>query len=262
MVSGARHAATLEAVAGILAGARDVLVLTGAGVSADSGLPTYRGIGGLYDGMVTESGREIEDVLSGATFRREPALTWRYVREIEAACRGARFNRAHEVLAEMSRRYERLVILTQNVDGFHQDAGAEDVVDIHGDLRTLICTRRRCTWTARVDDYRGLQQPVPRCPECGGVVRPDVVLFGEMLPLRKVERMDRELSRGFDAVLSIGTTSAFPYIAGPVAAAARARVPTVEINPGDSEVSHLVTHRLRLGAAEALDGLWRAITSR
>jgi len=96
----------------------------------------------------------------------------------------------------------------------------------------------------------------PRCPKCDALVRPRVVLFGEMLPGAALDALDREMQRGFDAVLSVGTTSAFPYIAGPVYEARRNGVPTIEINPGESEVSSLVAHRLRHRAAVAMRDIW------
>ena len=245
----------LAQVADLVARARDVLVITGAGMSADSGLPTYRGVGGLYRDTATAEGVPIELALSGQMLELRPDLTWRYVRQIEECCRGAGFHRGHAVLAEMEEATDRLVVLTQNVDGFHQAAGSGQVIDLHGDVHELRCTGERCGWRERVADYAELE-PVPTCPTCGAIVRPGVVLFGEMLPEHKVARLQRELTRGFDLVLSIGTTSVFPYIAAPVVRAARAGVPTVEINPGETEVSHLVQHRLQMGAQDALETLW------
>jgi NAD-dependent deacetylase len=102
-----------------------------------------------------------------------------------------------------------------------------------------------------VGDYAALTIP-PRCGPCGGLVRPRVVLFGEMLPERELQRLIEELTLGFDLVFTVGTTSVFPYIAEPVVRARRQGVPTVEINPGESMVSAIVSHRLRMGAAEAL----------
>ena len=102
--------------------AKDVFVVTGAGISADSGLPTYRGFGGLYDGKDTEDGMPIEEALSGTMFRNRPEITWRYLSQIEQTTRGATFNRAHSVLAEMEKdtdRFDQFWVLTQNIDGFH-----------------------------------------------------------------------------------------------------------------------------------------------
>lgn len=248
-----RYSADIDRVVELLRSSRSVLAITGAGISADSGLPTYRGIGGLYNVNETEEGRPIEELLSGATLRRTPALTWKYLSQVERACRGAQPNRAHHVLVEMESHFERMWVLTQNVDGFHRQAGSRNLIDIHGDLHDLTCTR--CAHQQRVTDYAHLEFP-PRCPQCPALLRPDVVLFGEMLPQEKVVQLYQELDIGFDLVLSIGTTSVFPYIAEPVRLACRQGLPSVEINPGHSSVSHSVTIRLPLRAAVALDAIW------
>ena len=144
-------------------------------------------------------------------------------------------------------------ILTQNVDGLHRRAGSRQVIDIHGDLHVLACTR--CDYREDVEDFAHLDVP-PTCPRCGAVVRPDVVLFGEELPVEKLALLRREMGRGFDLVFSIGTSSIFPYIAEPVLWARRAGVPTVEINPGRSAVSDVVDLKVAAGAALALGTLW------
>lgn len=246
--------ASIERVVEMLAASRSILLVTGAGISADSGLPTYRGIGGLYNVDATEDGPPIERALSGEIMLERPELTWKYLAQIVRACRGARHNRAHEVVAEMEAHFDRVWTLTQNVDGFHRAAGAKNVIDIHGDLHDLRCTR--CSFRQRLDDYHELPLP-PRCARCDGILRPNVVLFGEMLPERKVQTLFRELRRGFDMVFTIGTTSVFPYIAEPVRIAAETGRPTVEINPDVSEVSHLVDVKLAMRAAPALDAIWQ-----
>jgi NAD-dependent deacetylase len=99
----------------------------------------------------------------------------------------------------------------------------------------------------------------PRCPKCGGLLRPDVVLFGETLPTEKVEQLYEELDAGFDVVFSIGTTSVFPYIMQPVLLAGQLGWTTVEINPAESRVSHMVDFRLPVGAGEALEAIWEQL---
>lgn len=245
------HAILLDAVADLCRAARRILFVTGAGISADSGLPTYRGIGGLYDGNTTDEGYAIEDALSGDMFHARPEITWKYLAQIEANCRDAKPNAAHAAIAWLAERAE-VTVLTQNIDGLHRAAGTRDPIEIHGTLHRLRCTR--CDWHGEVADYAGLRIP-PACPDCGGLVRPEVVLFGEALPPLAVQRLVRALEEGFDLVFTIGTTSVFPYIAAPVAEALRSGVPTVEINPGESQVSDYVDYRLRLGAAEALAGI-------
>jgi NAD-dependent deacetylase len=235
-----------------------LLFVTGAGLSADSGLPTYRGIGGLYEGgLKTTHGHAIEDVLSGAMLRSRPEITWTYLREIARSSHGATFNRGHEVIAAMGGHFADVWVLTQNVDGFHRAAGSRQVIDIHGDLHRLICTRPRCAWSANAEpaDYVGMEIP-PHCPECGAVIRPDVVLFGEALPMEKYGRFRRRLAEGFDAVFSVGTSGLFPYIEAPVRLAKAAGTPTVEINPGRTDLSGDVDLKITARAAEALDAIW------
>ena len=246
----------LDKAADLLRPSSRVLFITGAGISADSGLPTYRGIGGLYNEIETEDGVAIEEALSGQMLQRQPELTWKYIHQIEGACRGAQPNRAHEVLAELEERLEHVCVLTQNVDGFHRQAGSRNIIDIHGDIHDLLCVA--CDHRQTVPDYTDVEA-VPSCPRCGAAVRPNVVLFGELLPTDKVGHLQRELEGGFDAVFTIGTSSGFPYIAGPVLSARRAGIPTVEINPGETEVSPLVDIKLSTGAAAAFEALWQRL---
>jgi NAD-dependent deacetylase len=245
-MSGIDHT-QIERIATQLAKASSALFITGAGVSADSGLPTYRGVGGLYNRDLTDEGIPIEEALSGRMLNVRPEVCWKYIYEVEAACRGAKFNRAHEVIAELESRMERVVVLTQNVDGFHHTAGSTNVIDIHGDVHVLLCTR--CDYRERVADYSNIKVP-PSCPSCGSLVRPDVVLFGEMLDLAKVARLESEIARGFDIVLSVGTSSLFPYIAAPVVQAKADGAVTIEVNPGATVVSTIVDEHVEAGAAE------------
>ena len=235
---------------------RSILFITGAGLSADSNLPTYRGIGGLYNDIETEDGILIEDVLSGSMIKRKPELTWKYMAQIEAACRGSGFNRGHEVIALFEKRFERVWVLTQNVDGFHRRAGSKNVIDIHGDIHVLIC--KSCGYTKNLKNYEGLDIP-PHCPDCGNVLRPDVVLFGEMLPEDKTSLLQRVLWEGFQIVFSVGTSSLFPYIVQPVTEAKMWGVPTVEINPGITEISRMVDYKIAGRAAETLDAIWKRL---
>lgn len=242
----------MDQVAALCAQAGRLLFVTGAGISADSGLPTYRGIGGLYEQDLTDEGLAIEEALSGPVFSRRPDITWKYLAQIEANCRGAGPNAAHFAIAELERRHPGSMVFTQNVDGLHRIAGSRNLVEIHGSLHRLRCTE--CGRGREVADYAGLDLP-PACPACGGLLRPDVVLFGEELPMAGIDRLEQALASGFDLVFSIGTTSVFPYVAGPVLWARHIGIPTVEINPGHSEVSDLVDFRLRMGAAKAMTAL-------
>lgn len=229
-----------------------VLFITGAGMSADSGLPTYRGVGGLYARGTTEEGIAIEEALSGSMMQRDPGLCWKYIMQVESASRGAKPNAGHCAIVTMAERFESLVVLTQNVDGLHREAGSQVVIDIHGDVRQLLCTQ--CGQRQTVANYAGLSCP-PQCASCSGLVRPDVVLFGEVLPAEKVAALQAEVERGFDAVFSIGTTSVFPYIAAPVYAGRRRGALTVEVNPAVTGVSDVVDEKIDAGASETLAAL-------
>jgi len=244
---------SIDSIVEILRNSQHILFITGAGLSADSGLPTYRGIGGLYNHQTTDEGIPIEETLSGQMMASRPEITWKYLARIIQSCLGAKCNRGHEVIAEMEKHFERVWVLTQNVDGFHRDAGSQNVIDIHGDIHDLRCTS--CNFHRRLEEFTTLPIP-PRCPECGQVVRPDVVLFGEMLPMEKLELLEGELQEGFSIIFSVGTTSVFPYIAAPIWQAQYTDTTTVEINPGESEVSPIVDYQLTASAAPTLDTIW------
>ena len=243
----------LRQIVDILQSCKSILFVTGAGISADSGLPTYRGIGGLYNNKTTDEGWPIEQALSGQMLSDRPDICWKYIYQIEENCRKAKHNRAHEVIAEMEKHFERLWVLTQNIDGFHHSAGSKNIIDIHGDVHKLICTN--CSFKKTVEDYSGIQIP-PYCPNCGKLVRPQVVLFGEFLPMDKCQILRQQLDKGFDIVFSVGTTSIFPYIAEPVIEAKRFGKYTVEINPARTEVTHFIDYKIAAGAAETLEKLW------
>ena len=223
-----------------LQGARRFLFITGAGLSAESGLPTYRGTGGLYERSQEEAGMPAEEALSGIVFEQQPAVTWAHIGRIEAACRGAEPNLAHRIIAALESQFE-VVVFTQNIDGLHRAAGSSTIIDIHGDCHQLLCTG--CSFRESRTDYVGMPIP-PHCPMCGAVMRPDVVLFGERLPMRKLEHLFRELERGFDASFSVGTSSLFPYVIEPMADAARKGSLTIEVNPDRTPVSSIVEERL------------------
>src|SRR4051794_22033361 len=142
--------------------ARRILFITGAGLSADSGMPTYRGRDGLYRAQnATAHGVSIEEALSGPMLAARPEVTWNYLLELEKATRGAVPNRGHRVIAEMDGYFDEVWTITQNVDGLPRRAGSSHVIDIHGDLRHLGCMR--CDYGVTVQDYAGLSLP-PRCP--------------------------------------------------------------------------------------------------
>jgi NAD-dependent deacetylase len=234
---------------------RSVGVVTGAGISAESGIPTYRGAGGLYDDP--EEGERTVEALSGSTLAADPDRTWRAIASLARAARGARPNAAHEALVAIERKLTRFVLLTQNVDGLHRLAGSRNVIDIHGDTFATRCML--CDAPGRLDDLTGLES-APACRACPGILRPDVVLFGELLPLAKVRRIQEEFHRDPpDLVMAIGTSALFPYIVEPVVAARASGRLTLEINPEPTVLSPIVDVALRGRASELLPELSQLI---
>jgi len=244
--------ASLDAIAELLRTARSALFITGAGISADSGLPTYRGVGGLYNDEATAEGLRIEEALSGQVFSIRPDITWKYLIQIEENCRGALPNAAHRAIACLESQLDRVMVFTQNVDGLHRQAGSQEIIEIHGNLQELKCTS--CDHEELSPDFAGREVP-PLCPACGAVLRPKVVLFGEALPEQELDKFIDALQDGFDIVFSIGTSSVFPYITQPVVFAAGSGIPTVEINPAETQLSDIVDYYLPLGAAEAMTAI-------
>lgn len=246
--------ALVRQTAAALRHARRILVITGAGLSADSGLPTYRGVGGLYNGK-TDDGLPIETALSGPMLRRDPALCWKYIAQLGNACLGGQPNAAHYAIAELQRRKSECWVLTQNVDGYHRAAGSppERLIEIHGQLAPLFC--QSCgAEDPQLSEH--LQRPMPPlCALCHGVLRPSVVLFGEMLPERALNVLDEEMANGFDAVLSIGTTASFPYIHEPMLRTRVAGGFTAEINPSPTDHSMHMDAFLRCRALDVMEDL-------
>ena len=246
-----KHLEKIDALLADLKKAKRVLVITGAGISADSGLPTYRGVAGLYNEGLTEEGLRIEDCLSGAVFQKYPEITWKYLWQIAENCRKAKPNRAHEIISAWQNRFERLLVFTQNIDDLHRRAGSKDLIEVHGNFKTLHCTR--CAWASPLDLNELSQDKLPpKCPQCGAVARVPVVLFGEMLPEDAICNFSKAWEEGFDMVFVIGTTCSFPYIAQPVLMAAQSGLPTVEINPEKTSVSQAVRYHLPMTASDAL----------
>jgi NAD-dependent deacetylase len=178
-----------------------VVVLTGAGVSVASGLRPYRGPGGLWTEV------EASGVADAAALRDRPAEVWRFFAAARQAVLAARPNAAHLALARLEQgvtgRGGRFTLITQNVDGLHQRAGSQAVLEIHGTLARSRCTRVECTQPAFADER--VDESCPPCPRCGQPLRPDVVLFGEPLPV-EAEHLAKRALRDCDFFLAVGTS--------------------------------------------------------
>lgn len=230
-----------------LRGPGPVVALTGAGVSAESGLATFRGPGGLWEG------RDPMELATPEAFREDPLTVWRFYDWRRRQAAAAAPNPAHRALAALERSREGFSLVTQNVDGLHERAGSRAVVRLHGSLWRLRCTAEG----TEADDLReDLGELPPRC-SCGALLRPGVVWFGETLPpdaLRDAERAAREAS----LMLVAGTSSlVYPAAALPaVARAAGARI--VEINPENTPLSSQADERIAGPAGRVLPELLAA----
>lgn len=248
---------SIPQIAELLRADPSVLFITGAGISAESGVPTYRGVTGLYNEPDAELGLPIEELLSGRMFEARPELTWRYLRQIGEATGRAQPNRAHRVIAALEKRLSRVWVLTQNVDDLHQRAGTEKLIPIHGTARDILCTE--CDWSKTVSSYDELGEELPRCPRCSAVLRPDVVLFGESLPHRAVAEYARQIQHNpFEVVFSVGTSHVFPYIDQPVVRAYVEGRTTILVNP-ESVLGPFFHHHLSSGAVPAMGDLAEAL---
>jgi NAD-dependent deacetylase len=179
-----------------LRGARHIAVLTGAGVSAESGIPTFRdaqtGLWAKYDP---------QDLATPQAFRRDPRLVWEWYAWRRELVSHAAPNPAHLALAEIERRVPLLTLITQNVDGLHQQAGSRNVIELHGNISRTTCFEEHVL----VESWEESGDVPPRCPRCGGPLRPDVVWFGELLPEGALAAA-REAAMSCDLFFSIGTS--------------------------------------------------------
>ena len=212
-----------EAVAAILEQKpRTVVVMTGAGVSAESGIPTFRGPQGLWRNFRAES------LATPEAFTRDPYLVWEWYEWRRGLVRAARPNAAHEALA----RLDDAVVVTQNVDGLHARAGSRNVIELHGSLFRVRCVREENV----LDATEPFEQIPPHC-QCGALLRPDVVWFGELLPPGLFERAASLVAKS-DLLLVIGTSGVVYPAAGLVALHAGL---SIEINPQSSGVTSACT---------------------
>lgn len=234
----------LEALARSVRHARRICVLTGSGISAESGVPTFRD---AQTGLWAQY--EPTDLATPEAFARDPDTVWQWYQWRRQLIREVTPNAGHQALAELARRHGGLSLVTQNVDGLHQQAGHPDVIEFHGNIHQNICHRDGRTVT--VNDT-GTSPPA--CPECDSPVRPGVVWFGESIPPRALERAT-EAARRADLFLAVGT-SATVYPAAGLADLARAQGATVaEINPDATPMSAGADLVLRRPSGEALPEL-------
>jgi NAD-dependent deacetylase len=238
---------TLADVRARLRAARRVFVLTGAGVSAESGVPTFRGGG---DAAVWK-GMPFYEISSAGMAERDLPEVWAWFDYRLGILKDLKPNPAHATLARWQDRFDHFSLATQNVDGLHRTAGSRDVLELHGNVWTARCAT--CDARADVRTLDENERP-PACPECGSAMRPDVVLFGEMLPAGVFQRAADAASRA-EVCFVVGTSALVYPAAGLPEVAKRAGAFVVEINPEETPLTGLCDVTLRGRAGELLPSL-------
>jgi NAD-dependent deacetylase len=237
-----------------LAPARRLVVLTGAGVSKESGIPTFRdaqdGLWARYDPM---------QLATREGFVRDPGLVWRWYDYRFDIVTAAQPNPGHRAIADMERLVSQVVVITQNIDGLHQAAGSTDVVELHGSIRRYKCLDGGHSGFTRAD-FAGQIEVPPRCPRCGDLLRPDVVWFGEMLPEAALARAYAESQR-CDAMLVVGTSGEVQPAASLPFIAARAGAVVVDVNPVRDQIARTADIYIPGSGGEALPQLVKALAS-
>ena len=250
---------------------RRVLVLTGAGVSAESGIPTFRGKDGYW--------RKLDPIklATPEAFTRDPELVWQWYRERRHSIRDAQPNAAHQAIANLAQRADEFLLVTQNVDDLHERAGLAkaEMVQIHGDIFVTKCSccdfeeeqehppsvAAATYGVASEQEQEQRQNGAPRCTKCGALMRPGVVWFGEPLPSREIERVENYLQREpCGVVIVAGTTATFGYIIDWALRASR-RGELIEVNPEETPLSRFATRLVREPAALALPRIVDEFTS-
>ena len=225
--------------------AQHVTVLTGAGTSAESGVPTFRdaqtGLWAQYDP---------QELATPQAFRRNPKLVWEWYQWRRSLVAEAEPNPAHHALAELERLVPTFTLITQNVDGLHQEAGNRQVVELHGNLRRSKCMEEDVV----IDSWEETGEVPPRCPRCGAYLRPDVVWFGESLPADAIDAAV-QAATACDVFLSVGTSTVVQPAASLPFKALYNDATVVEINPDATPLTDHADHVLRGPAGEVLPAL-------
>ncbi len=233
-----------------------LVVLTGAGISAESGIPTFRealtGLWAQYDP---------EELATPQAFQTNPELVWEWYQWRQEIVRRAVPNPGHNALAEMERRLTtrgaKFALITQNVDGLHQRAGSQRIIELHGNLNRSKCSRCGTLF----ESNPGSNKQRSRCPHCEGLLRPDVVWFGENLPAQVLQAA-WDLAQNCQVFFSVGTSALVQPAASLPVVALQKGAKVVEINPDITNISILATFNLKGPAGEVLPKLVEAVWSR
>ena len=218
-----------------------IVVLTGAGISAESGIPTFRSADGWW------KSHRPEDLATPEAFIQDPRLVWEWYEYRRAIVARAQPNPGHRELARWERRFGDFTLITQNTDGLHRRAGSSQPLELHGNINLSLCHRCR---QSKGSVGLGVQGEIPAC-ECGGLIRPAVIWFGEPLPPQTLQ-LAWEASEHADVFLSVGTSSVVQPAAGLAQVARQAGAFLIEVNPEETPMSQLFDEVLRGPAGAVL----------
>lgn len=227
-------------------------MFTGAGVSAESGIPTFRDSGGLWENY------KLEDLVTPEAFDRDPVTVWRWHVWLQGLCYSAQPNPAHKVIAALDEHYPEFLLVTQNIDDLHERAGTSRMVKLHGDIMEIICLEKgHLTRLSLPFDEKSItgSDTLPKCPVCGGLSRPNVVWFGEMLPVEPLYKA-REASENCDLFLIVGTSGTVSGGYGFTEMAKYNGALIIEANPDESALTHLTDLSVRESAVIALSQIF------
>lgn len=230
----------LDRVVSVLASSNNTVVVTGAGISTEAGIPDFRGEKGIYRTLGED---RVMSIINISTFRREPEKFYQFYRQyfvfppVEPSL-------AHNVLADMERKGRVKAVVTQNIDGLHEKAGSRTVIPVHGNADRFVCTRTRCSKYYSSDQVRAMKDTIPHCPECGAILKPDVVLFGE--PIQNyIDARERIMAAR--VLVVIGSSLTVYPLAGFVKEFSTFYQDLIIINKGPTHLDHAALAKIEVG---------------
>jgi|SRR3990172_3676210 len=226
-----------------LKNARSLVFFTGAGISAESGIPTFRGENGIWKKL------KPEELANFDAFMRNPEMVWEWYNHRKKIIHESKPNPGHLTIAEMQEYFEDVTVVTQNIDNFHRRAGSKKIFELHGNIERNYCVNCKKHWNKELDFSGG----VPKC-DCGGLLRPDVVWFGEYLPQDQFSESEKA-SMNADIFFIVGTSAVVYPAAGLVYIAKQSGALLVEVNVEETEVTSFVDHSFIGKAGEILPAL-------
>jgi len=235
----------LQRAAQLLSQADHIIAFTGSGISSESGIPTFRGKDGLWKQF------KAQDLATPGAFSSNPKLVWEWYDWRRNIIADKKPNPGHKILAEWNDLFSSLYVITQNIDGLHQKAGSENIIELHGNIWKLRCTKEG---TVTEDHSCPLKEIPPICKKCGALMRPHVVWFGESLDTELLSEAVKMCSKA-DLMLAIGTSSlVYPAASIPMTAA-ESGVKVIEINPESTPLTPRADTSIRGKAGDVLPGI-------